>query len=101
VRLEDFVTVTAVLNTAVDAAANGRVFNSAQNGDIFCSVSGRKSRYMSGSHVDCNDLSAVIGTGAIFEMAYGELTSIIFTGVWIRVLQVVQLILDRPCEWKR
>jgi glycosyltransferase involved in cell wall biosynthesis len=76
--LEGSAATTALLNATIDGAADGRVFNSAQNGGTFCSVSGGKSRYTSGSRVNLRDFSALIGAGKAFESPHVKLTSAIF-----------------------
>jgi hypothetical protein len=76
--LEGSLAATAFINDMVDGAADGRVFNSVQNGGIFCFVSDGKSRHTNGSHVDFRDFSAVIGAGKGFELSRVKLTSVIF-----------------------
>ncbi|MDR1433302.1 MAG: glycosyltransferase [Puniceicoccales bacterium] len=69
--------LTLVCNT-VNAAADGRLFHAARNGGVFSSISGGKSRYDTGSHVDCNEFSALVGLGKTFEVSCGDITSALF-----------------------
>ncbi|MDR2628969.1 MAG: autotransporter domain-containing protein, partial [Puniceicoccales bacterium] len=76
--LEGSAAATTFVNAAINGAVDGRVFNSARDGKIFCSISAGKSRYTSGSHVDCKNFSVTIGVGKTSPVVHGELTSAIF-----------------------
>jgi hypothetical protein len=78
VPLEGYAAATVLLNATIDGAVDGRVFNSTQNDGIFCSISGGKSRRISGFHLDLGAFSVFIGAGKAFELPHGELTFAVF-----------------------
>ncbi|MDR1413739.1 MAG: hypothetical protein LBI56_02255, partial [Puniceicoccales bacterium] len=54
---EGAVAAVTLVNHTIDIAANGRLFNALGSGGLFSAVSGGKSRYSTGSHVDCKEFS--------------------------------------------
>jgi hypothetical protein len=75
--LEGVEAAMTLLGSTVDLAVNAFPSISLRDG-LFACVSGGRSRYLSGSHVDCNEFSAIVGLGKLWECSHGQCSASAF-----------------------